>query len=471
MSAERNRGTAGFAALFGFARVEITPPVGIYMRNWGAADFDTAESVHRPLYMTALSIYPLDRASKESPYLLVSADLGWWKSARIFEEMQARVLADVNLPREAFWFSLAHTHAAAPLQPANHELPGGELLGDYLQLVEKKTSEVIRKAFNAMEPGVLDWHYGKCALAKNRDLPDPDRSETAISCGFHPEGLADDTLLVGRVTSDEGVLLGTLINYACHPTTLAWQNRAISPDYVGAMQELVEAETGALSLFLQGASGELAPREQYTGDLDVVDRHGRQLGHAVLATLADMHPASSRYVYDGVKESGAPLAVHKYQQLPPRTDQQAILDAVPLVLKEWPTADELKQQADNSADRFQQERLYRQREIRTYVGDDREWPLPLWCWQLGDAILIGTMAEAYSVLQRTLRERYPDIPIVCVNLLNGSIGYLAPAPLYDREIYQVWQSPFAKGSLERLIDGAVQLVDSILSERKAAPAQ
>jgi len=39
---------------FGQARCDITPPVGIYHRMWGAALHDQAEGVHRPLTATAL---------------------------------------------------------------------------------------------------------------------------------------------------------------------------------------------------------------------------------------------------------------------------------------------------------------------------------------------------------------------------------------------------------------------------------
>src|SRR5438105_10766678 len=39
---------------FGIARCDITPPVGIYHRVWGAATHDRAAGVHRPLTATAL---------------------------------------------------------------------------------------------------------------------------------------------------------------------------------------------------------------------------------------------------------------------------------------------------------------------------------------------------------------------------------------------------------------------------------
>src|SRR5205085_6602500 len=121
---------------------------------------------------------------------------------------------------------------------------------------------------------------------------------------------ADDTLLVARIVQERThQTIGTIVNYACHPTTLGWDNKQISPDYVGAMREIIESHTaGAPCMFLQGASGELAPAEQYVADTSVADRHGRQVGFAALSTFESMR-TPSRLAYRGVVESGAPLAV------------------------------------------------------------------------------------------------------------------------------------------------------------------
>jgi len=61
---------SGFTGRIGVAREDITPPVGIYCRNWGAAKHDAAEGVHRPLTLTALTLQP-DRQTK--PLVLVDA--------------------------------------------------------------------------------------------------------------------------------------------------------------------------------------------------------------------------------------------------------------------------------------------------------------------------------------------------------------------------------------------------------------
>jgi hypothetical protein len=48
-----------------------------------------------------------------------------------------------------------------------------------------------------------------------------------------------------------------------------------------------------------------------------------------------------------------------------------------------------------------------------------------------------------------------------MNIVNGSAGYLAPAELYDTDIYQVWQAPYARGSLERLIADAKCIAEQL----------
>ena len=62
---------------FGVATRDVTPPVGIYARSWGAATHDVAEGVHRPFAATAAVFAPLDG---DGPTLaLVAVDLGWFQ--------------------------------------------------------------------------------------------------------------------------------------------------------------------------------------------------------------------------------------------------------------------------------------------------------------------------------------------------------------------------------------------------------
>lgn len=448
---------SSFHGRFGIARADITPPVGIYNRNWGAAKHDTADSIHRPLTLTAITIAMSDG---EDPLVLIDADLGWWRPIEVFRRFRDRLLKEMSINVSRFVFALTHTHAAAPLMDSDPTVKGGEMLGPWLESVSQATVATIRQAQRDTFTATLDWHYGRCNLAAMRDLPDPERNR--IVCGFNPDGAADDTLLLGRLTDSDGRLRATLTNYACHPTTLAWENTTISPDYIGAMRESMENATGAMAMFLQGASGELAPRYQYVGAPEVADRHGGQLGFAALAALHDMESPGMALAYTGVMESGAPLAVWKPQPCVVSTTLKAIETTVELEIKDWPSADELERQRIACTDRALQERLKRKRDIRRSLGDGKTFTLPIHAWRMGDAILIGSCCEAYSMLQQELRRRFPNNAIICMNLINGSIGYLPPAKLYDVDVYQAWQTPFARGSLERLLEAMTRVIDDLL---------
>ena len=133
-------------------------------------------------------------------------------------------------------------------------------------------------------------------------------------------------------------------------------------------------------------------------------------------------------------------------------------------LKDWPTAEELEQQRLACNGRAEEERLRRKRDIRRSIGNGPAWELAVHAWRIGDAVLVGCCCEPYSVLQQELRRQFPDRVILCMNLINGSIGYLPPADLYDIDVYPVWQTPFDRGSLELTIDCMTKAIRHVLDE-------
>jgi hypothetical protein len=58
------------------------------------------------------------------------------------------------------------------------------------------------------------------------------------------------------------------------------------------------------------------------------------------------------------------------------------------------------------------------------------------------------------MLQIELRRRFAGRAIVILNLTNGAAGYLPPQSHYGRDQYSVWQTPFAAGALEQVLETA-----------------
>lgn len=436
-----------FFGLIGISKEDITPPIGIYARNWGAALHDVAEGIHKPLMLVCMTF---QTSKNEKPLVLISADLGWWKSADDELFVRNGILKTMGLEPWQLMICLSHTHAGPSLSSGDRVKNGGEFIEPYLLRIQQIAINSIKRALATTVPATLSWLYGKCSLATNRDLQEFGNNRMVV--GFNPEKDADDTLLVGRISDQDGRVMGTIVNYACHPTTLAWENRLISPDYIGAMREIVEAKTiNAPCLFLQGASGDLAPSEQYVGDATIADAYGRQIGYAVLATLEAMLPPNTELVFDKVVESGASVAVWKQSQYTPSTILSSEMINVEFPLKPLPSLSNIQQEWKECEDRVLKERLWRKLNIRKAVGDKDHASVPLWIWRLGDTFLVGQPNEPYSDYQIKLRKSFPQYAVGVVNVANGYLGYLPDSEMYDQDAYSVWQTPFEKGSLELLI--------------------
>lgn len=450
------------AVLAGAARCDITPPVGIYARMWGAAKHDLCEGTHQPTSATVLAI---KSSAEDTPLLLVSIDLcvlgtpedEWLIRGPLVELAggdSARVIVNCT-----------HTHGVGFFSTKRSHLPGGEMIGPYFEKISADLCAAARQAVETVTPATLTWATGKCSLASNRDLPDPAPEKDRYVTGYNPVIPADDTLLVGRVTSDaDDRIIATIVNYACHPTTLAWENRVSSPDFVGSMRQVIESDTGgALCLFLQGASGELAPRYQYVGDTSVPEQHGRQLGHAALSALYSMTRPGHQLAYEGIVESGAPLAVWKPIPFDVPRDVAATQLDVALPTRDWPSESELKAQIDASDDRTMTERLVRKLHLVQQLGSGETTSQPAWVWRVGQSLFVAQPNECYSTFQVTLREQFPDLTVIVMNVANGSIGYIYPPELADENIYPVWQSPFERDSLSVLTQSCVTAGKALLA--------
>jgi hypothetical protein len=261
-------------------------------------------------------------------------------------------------------------------------------------------------------------------------------------------------VLVGRVTDAKGKIIATLVNYACHPVSLGGGNRMISPDYYGAMREVVERDTGgAPCLFLHGASGDMTPLRSYEADTAIADQNGRQLGYAALSALTGMLPPEQELAFDRIEDSGARLGRWSLRPKPASTKLAVMLSDSELAYVDLPTEVELLEALKTCTDRPLKERLERRLMVRRDVGEGKSRKVRMTLWQIGDAFLVGAPAEPYSAFQKEIRARFPGHAVMVLNIVNGNIGYLAPAETYDKPgLYQIKISLFRPGCMEQVIE-------------------
>lgn len=460
------------ACRFGVARCDITPPYGIYHRMWGAASHDQAEGVHRPLTATAVVFGPHQTEHEMAGWQVVVALDHCLLWAEEMERVRSGILAATHLAPEQLIITFSHTHAAGLMGLERGNLPGGELIAPYLDRMTQKLAVVVSDALSAVEDVNISYATTFCGLAANRDFYDQEREQYV--CGFNPHAMSDDTLLVARVTNSMGKTIATMVNYACHPTTLAWDNRLISPDYPGAMREVVEGVTGAPCVFLQGASGDLGPVEGFVGDTEVADRNGRQLGFAVLSALEALPPPLTQFKYVGPVVSGATIGCWKHIPL----SEQAEMQLTKWRIRRWNVKLPYRSDLASVADTEQERRIWKEREAAARAEDDLKrasecramiertdrllvrlraltgdyFSFPIAVWQIGDAFWVAVEGEPYNRLQSALREEFSGVPIMVCELANGSrCTYLPTESTYGRGIYQETNAVLAPGCLEAVL--------------------
>ncbi len=458
--------------LAGVARCDITPSAGIYHRMWGAATHEVSTGIHRPLTATVITMASRDDSQFGSPSVAVAIDhcLLWTAEMRTLVDYIAQ---HSGVSAESIVIYFSHTHGAGLMGLERKELPGGEMIAPYLDQLAVKISDLVRQSIQSARPAIINYGVGRCSLATNRDYWDSEK--LSFVCGFNPEGTADDTVIVGRVSDESGKILATIVNYACHPTTLAWDNTQISPDYIGAMREVVEHSTAAPCFFIQGASGDIGPREGFVGDLAVADRNGRQLGYAALSAFEALPPAKTRFVYAGPVVSGATIGTWSYETVPGDAIVGLSSFVTTVCRVELPLRPDLPKRAELLAEQshWQQEfelagaagdavamrdaRAMIERATRRLIRvahlpetSTITYKVPL-C-KMGDAIWVSLNGEHYNILQTELRRRFPNHTLIIGTIANGSdVWYLPDAESFGKGLYQEEASILSQGSLEKLI--------------------
>ena len=212
-------------------------------------------------------------------------------TSRTSATLRATILARTGLDEAALLINMSHTHAGANVNSQLTDKPGAELIEPYIEHLTEQIGAAILEAREALAPAWVTYGTGRCALATNRDLWDAEAERFA--CGYNPDAPADDTLLVARVTGEDGEVRATLFNYACHPTTLAWENRLLSPDYIGAAREVLEQRLRRPGALPPGRLGRSRPARRLRR------RHGRRRPQRPPARLrrrgGDREPAAARH--------------------------------------------------------------------------------------------------------------------------------------------------------------------------------
>jgi len=232
----------------GIAREIITPQVGGYL--FGYNNHTQSTSIHDDLTVTALCIKDGENAA-----IIISATVCLIHED-IIREIREKVEAATGVPSAHIIVSATHTHSAP--RTTNFKQFGN--FGD--EDTEYCTGIFIPKAIAAAtaavfktQPVLMGVGTTQSLVGINRRQLHPDGS---VSLGQNPWDTYDPTMTVVAF-SCEGKAIANIIHIGAH-LTAAGNNTEVTRDWAGVMVDRLEAESGAMTMFINGAQGDIAPR-------------------------------------------------------------------------------------------------------------------------------------------------------------------------------------------------------------------
>jgi hypothetical protein len=344
-----------------------------------------------------------------------------------------------------------HTHSAPEM-----EYGRSEANDRYIKLVINKVSENAVKVISdksGFKKAYVKLGKSECDINVARRDVKPENGGMAYRVG-DPDGLRDEEVGILQLADDSGNQKVTIFNYACHPVTLGYESNYVSTDYPGRAREIVEEKKGGMAVFMNGATGDLNPREAHFIDPVKTDMVGERLGKAVIS--AEMSNGDDT---PDLKTIAKTIWV-------PFRDQ--------VITKEHIAA-EAKRKASDITEFFTWQDMLDRWEKKVYEMIDRNevrksFPFKINIVKLGRAIIFFTQGELFVKYQLELKKRFPDYQVLCVSYVHGTGAYIPTADVFEKKgyeadqsyIYEVLPSPLSPGIEKIYLEGAIDSINRLI---------
>lgn len=418
------------------AKANITPTEPMFMAGY-ASRTKPSEGVALDLFAKALV---LEDAGGQQQAIITLDLIGVPRSMR--ERLEKRVADQFQLKPEALFINASHTHCGPELRVNRLEESGIESdrtaqAQAYTMKLENAIIDMIADCRKRLEPARVSYSHARCGFAMNRRLPTPGGYQNSP----YPDGPVDHDVPVLRVDSPDGKTLhAVLFGYACHNTTLGFQQ--FCGDYAGfAQQALEETHPGTVALFVLGCGGDQNPYPR--GKIEQCQQHGRALANAVeTALLPTPKPVSG------------PLS--------------RVIDVAVLQFAPPPSREELMKRRVQSKNQF--EASHAGRLLRQLEEDGKvplEYPAMTQVIRFGsDLTLIAMSGEVVVDYSLRLKRELPGENVWVAGYSNDVFGYV-PSQRVLKEggyeaggamLYTSFPGPFTEDVEERLMSKIHQLL-------------
>jgi hypothetical protein len=265
----------------GTAKIKITPEKPLVMSGY-ASRTTPFKSIARDIWAKALIL----EDEKGKRVAIITTDL-----VGIYSDISPAIYAGITdrtgIDRADVLLTWSHTHSGPrlTLEEQAHAGTTEENRKDavaYTKHLQEQLVQLVEQASQNLQAVDLSWGRGFASFVMNRR----GRTPRGVRLSPNPSGHVDRSLPCLKVNTEDGKLMATLFQVACHNTTLTGNNYALCGDYSGfAQAEVEESYPGANAMFMTGCAGNANPYPR--GTLELAKQHGEEVGKEVIRLLQE----------------------------------------------------------------------------------------------------------------------------------------------------------------------------------------
>ena len=440
----------------GYARVNITPPMGVNVAGYFKVRI--ADGVLDELEACAVAV-----GSGDTTAILMTIDHCGLDKV-FLNEWRENIEKATGVPKEAIFIHSTHTHTG-PVLVKNHSNP---LTQQYEIFLASRVLDVARFALDDMKDAKMGIGKGEAknvAFIRRYRMKDgtaktnPGVNNPDIVA---PIGITDESVNVVRFDR-EGAESVVLVNFANHPDVVG--GNKISSDWPGMTRRQVEkAIENTKCIFFNGAQGDVNhvnvhPKagdfNDMFNDFDGCSRgygHARHIARVVTGAVMSVYDKVEYLDADSVKfmqkiveipsnkpdPKDLPLA-HKYNDLH-NAGRDDLIPYEAMMLTTVVAEAARMVRLENAPDTF---------------------PMLFSAVSIGDVALFGIPGEPFNGVGRGLKEAEGwKMVIPCCNT-NAKEGYFPMIDSYDEGGYEARSSNFKAGTAERIIEEGKKILLSL----------
>jgi len=419
----------------GFAVVDITPPLGVYL----AGHFNARQSVgiHDPL---TAQVILFERG--EERLALIGTDL-IGIPAELTGLVRDRLQQALGLPGERVMLWATHTHAGPIMNQGGSEARDE----DYFQVLASKLAGAVIAASHDMREVNVRIGWGEEArIAYNRRYRLKDGSVRTNPGVGNPEisrvdGPADPTVGALFIEDAEG-LQAILVNFACHLDVLGNGNFLYSADYPYYLRHTLAKAFGRSLVipFANGPCGNINHINVFGNKRQGGYDHARMMGMMLAGEVLKIEGRAEPLAVDALGGKSQTL------ELPRRPYSEAELAEFHSII----------------ADDRIAARAYPKVRARTHLKQHEQGkavaPVEVQTMKLGDLALFGIPGEYFVEYGLQLRQKSSAAHTFIVELANDCIGYIPTPEAFDEGGYEGTSARFARDTGDVMAEAVLNLL-------------